>query len=42
MAIPEGQYDVNISPGKTDYNEKTISNVEVTREENTDLGTINL
>ena len=42
MALPEGQHDVNISPGNETYNESTIPNVNVTREENTDLGTINL
>lgn len=42
MALPEGQYEVNISPGNETYNESTIPNVNVTREENTDLGTINL
>ncbi len=42
MAIPEGQYDINISPGNVAYSNTTISNVNVTREENTDLGNINL
>jgi hypothetical protein len=42
MALPEGQYDVHISPGNPEYNEKTISNVNVTREQNTELGNINL
>jgi hypothetical protein len=42
MALPEGQYDVNIFPGSIDYSAKTISNVTVSREANTDLGTINL
>ena len=42
MALPEGQYDVNITPGNEAYNETTIPNIVVTREENTDLGNINL
>jgi len=42
MALPEGQYDVNIFPGNVAYSNTTISNVNVTREENTDLGNINL
>jgi len=42
MALPEGQYDVHISPGNVDFSNTTISNVDVTREENTDLGHITL
>ena len=42
MAIPEGQYDIHISPGNGAYSDTTIFNVDVTREQNFDLGTINL
>jgi hypothetical protein len=42
MALPEGQYDINIFPGNVDYSNTTISNVDVTREANTNLGNINL
>ena len=42
MALPEGQYDVNITPGNEAFNETTIPNIVVTREQNTDLGTINM
>lgn len=42
MALPEGTYDVNIIAQNTAYNDTTLFNIEVVKEENTDIGTINL
>ena len=42
MALPEGMYDINIHPGNTVYSDTTIFNIEVIKQENTDIGTVNL
>lgn len=42
MALPEGMYDINIIPENNAYNDTTLFNIEVIKENNTDLGTINL
>ena len=40
--IPEGQYTVTFDPGESDYDVKSIENVEVTIGEVTDIGTVQL
>ena len=42
MALPEGNYDINVFPENIAYKDTLIQNVAVVREENTDKGTINL
>lgn len=42
MAIPEGVYNVTVTPENEAYQEVVVENVEVTAKQNTDLGTINL
>jgi hypothetical protein len=42
MAVPEGMYDVYVTPGNEAYQEVLTENVEVTANQNTDLGTIAL
>jgi hypothetical protein len=40
--IPEGQYTVTFDPGETEYDVKSIDNVDVTIGEVTDIGTVEL
>jgi hypothetical protein len=42
MAVPEGTYDVTVTPYVTTYSDTTITDVMVTAQQNTDLGTIQL
>ncbi|HEX7345041.1 MAG TPA: DUF4382 domain-containing protein [bacterium] len=42
MAVPEGEYDVIITPNVVTYNDTTITGVVVEAQQNTNLGTIHL
>jgi hypothetical protein len=42
MAVPEGVYDVHITPENEAYQEVVMENVAVVAEQNTDIGTVDL
>lgn len=42
MGLLEGIYDVNITPSDTNYNDTTITGVQVLKSQNTNLGTVTL